>query len=63
MVFAEEIADGIMTVTLTKVKSVQILAFRGMTDLHIQDRVRSIIKVKVVYQNNTQDKGELLLDN
>ena len=34
-VFPEEIADGKITVTLVKVKRVQIPAFHGMTDLQI----------------------------
>ena len=32
-VFAEEIADGKITVTLVKAKRVQILAFHGMADM------------------------------
>ena len=36
--FAKEIADGKITVTLVKVKKVQILAFHGMIDLQIRTR-------------------------
>ena len=46
-VFAEEIADGKITVTLVKAKRVQIPAFHGVTDLQIRDKVRSIIKAKI----------------
>ena len=41
-VFADEIADGKITVTLVKAKKVQILVFHGITDLQIRDKVRSI---------------------
>ena len=61
--FTEEIADGKITVTLVKAKRVQIPAFHGMIDLQIRDKVQSIIKVKIVDQNNTQDKRELLPAN
>ena len=37
-VFAKEIANGKITVTLVKVKRVQILAFYGMIDLQIRTR-------------------------
>ena len=40
--FADEIADGKITVTLVKAKKVKIPAFHGMTDLKIRDKVRSI---------------------
>ena len=62
-VFPEEIADGKITVTLVKVKRVQIPAFHGMTDLQIRDKVRSIIKAKIIDENNTQDEEELLPGN
>ena len=61
--FTEEIAHGKITVTLVKAKRVQIPAFHGMIDLQIRDKVQSIIKVKIVDQNNTQDKRELLPAN
>ena len=41
-VFADEIADGKITVTLVKAKKVQIPVFHGITDLQIRDEVRSI---------------------
>ena len=41
-VFADEIADGKITVTLLKAKKVQIPVFHGITDLQIRDEVRSI---------------------
>ena len=62
-VFAEEIADGKITFTLVKAKRVQIPSFRSMTDLQKQDKVRSIIRVKVDGGNITQDKEELLPGN
>ena len=62
-VFAEEIADGKITVTLVKAKRVQIPSFHGMTDLQIRDKVRSIIKADIVDENNTQDEAELLPGN
>ena len=41
-VFADEIADGKIRVTLVKAKKVQIPVFHGITDLQIRDKVRSI---------------------
>ena len=41
-VFADEIADGKITVTLVKAKKVQIPVFHGITDLQIRDKVQSI---------------------
>ena len=55
-VFAEEIVDGKITVTLVKAKSLQISSFYGMTDLQIRDKVRSIIKAKIVSGNIMQDE-------
>ena len=61
--FAEEIADGKIAVTLVQAKRVQIPAFHGMTDLQIRDKVRSIIKAKIDSGNITQDEEELLPGN
>ena len=61
-VFSEEIADGKITATQVKAKSIQIPAFRGK-DLRIRDKIRSIIKAKVNSENDTQDKEELLPGN
>ena len=44
-------------------KRVQISAFHSMADLHIRDKVRSIIKGKVDSENTTQDEEELLPGN
>ena len=44
-------------------KRVQISAFRDMADLHIPNKVRSIIKAKVDSENTTQDEEELLPGN
>ena len=57
------IADGKITVTLVKAKSLQISSFYDMTDLQIWDKVPSIIKVKIGSGNITQDEEELLLGN
>ena len=57
------IADGKITVTLVKAKSLQISSFYDMTDLQICDKVPSINKVKIGSGNITQDEEELLLGN
>ena len=44
-------------------KRVQISDFHCMADLHIQDKVRSIIKAKVDSENTTQDEEQLLSGN
>ena len=62
-VFAEETGDGNIKITLVKAKGGEIPAFHGMKDLQIRDKVRSIIKVKTVDENNTEDEEELLLGN
>ena len=62
-VFAQEIADGKITFTLVKAKRVQIPSFHSMTDLQEQDKVRSIIRLKIDGGNITQDKEELLPGN
>ena len=62
-VFAEKIADDKIKTTLVKAKSVQIPVFHGMADLHICDKVRSIIKAKIVDENNVQDEEKLLPGN
>ena len=60
--FANEIADRKITATLVNTKRVQICAFHG-TDIHIRDKVLSIIKAKIDSENNIQDKEELLPGN
>ena len=60
-VFAEEIGDGKIPITLVKGKEGAIPAFHGMKDL--QDKVWSIIKAKIVDENNTEDEEELLPGN
>ena len=61
-VFSEEIADDKITAKLVKAKRIQIPAFRR-TDLWIRDKVRSNIKAKLINENDTQDKEELLPGN
>ena len=62
-VFAEEIPNGKITVTSVKAKRVQIPALDGMRDLQIRDKVRSIIKAKIVDENNAQDEEGLVPGN
>ena len=59
-VFPEEIANGKITAILVIDKRVQIPAFHDMADLHIRDKVRSIIKTEIDRENNAQDEEELL---
>ena len=61
--FADEIANGKISVTLVKAKRVSIQAFHGMEDLQIRDKLRSIIKAKIVVESNTQDEEELFPGN
>ena len=61
--FPEKIADDQIKTTLVKAKRVQIPVFHGMADLQIPDKVRSIIKAKIVDENNTQGEEELLPGN
>ena len=61
-VFAEfGIGDGKIAITLVKGKVGAIPAFHGMEDL--QDKVWSIIKAKIVDENNAEDEEELLRGN
>ena len=52
-----------ITAAKVKAKREQIQAFRGMTDLQIRDKVRSIIKAKIDSENVTQDEEELFPGN
>ena len=52
-----------ITAAKIKAKREQIQAFRGMTDLQIRDKVRSIIKAKIDSENVTQDEEELFPGN
>ena len=53
----------LLTAAKVKAKREQIQAFRGMTDLQIRDKVRSIIKAKIDSENVTQDEEELFPGN
>ena len=52
-----------ITAAKVKAKREQIQAFRGMTDLQIRDKVRSIIKTKIDSENVTQDEEDLFPGN
>ena len=52
-----------ITAAKVKAKREQIQAFRGMTDLQIRDKVRSIIKTKIDSENVMQHKEELFPGN
>ena len=52
-----------ITAAKVKAKREQIQAFRGMTDLQIRDKVRSIIKAKIGSESVTQDEEELFPGN
>ena len=52
-----------ITPAKVKAKREQIQAFRGMTDIQIRDKVRSIIKAKIDSENVTQDEEELFPGN
>ena len=52
-----------ITAAKVKAKREQIQAFRGMTDLQIRDKVRSIIKAKTDSENVMQGEEELFPGN
>ena len=58
-VFAEEIANGKITVILVKLEGTGP-SLPWYDNLQIRDKLRSIIKVKSVDESNTQDEEELL---